>query len=331
MKRKLLAIAMALAISVPPCITAGAYQFSNQTSTDFFSMDYQKSYEETYYGDVVLHTSNTSNSFLVVTDGTTLTEEDVQDLPDFKNMKVITWDEIERDTHPDLSIDLGTEVYKVWFTTKNHMQNTARQFQMEYDFVENVYFIRSHNYSRAWWEGVLELIPKDENAKLHVEDFPQLSVLELNEYAAWDNEIIWGARLTDELNAECAATCEDNSYDEYLFAHNIAKEILAEHSDILSDVKVSMAKDFSGSESNSTQSIWQSAGDPNADGVVNAGDAAEILLAAAESGTGAEVAVTAAADVNADGTVDAADASAVLVYAAAQGAGEAVEWVELLR
>lgn len=331
MNKKLLAIIAALAISAPSCITAGAYGFNNQTSTDFFSMDYQKSYEETYYGDVVCHTSNTSNSFLVVTDGTALTEEDVRNLPDFKSLKVITWDEYERDTHPDLPLELGTEVYKVWFTTKQHMQNTARQFQMEHDFVENVYFIRHHGYSGAWWEGGLQLIPKDENAELHVEDFPQLSVLELDEYAAMENEIIWGALLTDELNEKCAATCIDNSYDEYLFAYNIAQEILAEHSDILSDVKVSMSHDFSESESYSAQSIWQSAGDSNADGEVNAGDAAEILLAAAESGTGTDVAVTSAADVNADGKIDAADASAVLVYATAQGADAPVEWVDILR
>ncbi len=85
-------------------------------------------------------------------------------------------------------------------------------------------------------------------------------------------------------------------------------------------------------------SVWQSAGDPNADGEVNSADAAELLVQAAQNGSVTSAKATAsaetpdpAADVNADGVVDALDASYVLQFAAANGSGAPVSWVELLR
>lgn len=68
-------------------------------------------------------------------------------------------------------------------------------------------------------------------------------------------------------------------------------------------------------------------GDMNADGSVNAADAAEILTAAAKAGTGAGTLseeMSWRADVNADGTYDASDAALVLQYAAAVGTGSTI-------
>ena len=67
-------------------------------------------------------------------------------------------------------------------------------------------------------------------------------------------------------------------------------------------------------------------GDINGDGVVNASDAAQILIAAALIGAGGTPALAEeqmdAADVNGDSTVNASDAAVVLIYAAAVGAGQ---------
>lgn len=67
-------------------------------------------------------------------------------------------------------------------------------------------------------------------------------------------------------------------------------------------------------------------GDVTGDGAVGADDAAEVLIAAASIGAGADSGLTKemeqAADVNADGEVDASDAAVILQYAAAAGAGE---------
>ena len=66
-------------------------------------------------------------------------------------------------------------------------------------------------------------------------------------------------------------------------------------------------------------------GDVNHDGGINAKDAAAVLVAAANIGSGHDSGFTKeeseAADVNADNTVNAKDAAEILVYAAVQGAG----------
>ncbi len=66
-------------------------------------------------------------------------------------------------------------------------------------------------------------------------------------------------------------------------------------------------------------------GDVNADGMIDATDASEILIAAAAVGSGNESGLSEnqaiVADVNADGAFDASDAAIVLQYAAAVGTG----------
>ncbi len=68
-------------------------------------------------------------------------------------------------------------------------------------------------------------------------------------------------------------------------------------------------------------------GDANEDTLVDASDAADILVAAAKIGSGADSGLTesqlAVADVNGDGAIDAMDAAAILSYAAAIGSGNA--------
>ena len=66
-------------------------------------------------------------------------------------------------------------------------------------------------------------------------------------------------------------------------------------------------------------------GDVNEDGVINASDAARVLVASANMGSGQESGLTdrqsILADYNQDGKVNALDASGILVYSAEQGAG----------
>ena len=75
-------------------------------------------------------------------------------------------------------------------------------------------------------------------------------------------------------------------------------------------------------------------GDVNEDGKVDAGDAAEILIAAAAVGAGEKSGLTAtqenAADVNGDKVFNAGDAAVVLQYAAAIGAGEDVKLTDFV-
>ncbi len=67
-------------------------------------------------------------------------------------------------------------------------------------------------------------------------------------------------------------------------------------------------------------------GDLNEDNIVNASDAAQILIASAAAGAGGDYGLTeaqiAAADINKDGEVNASDAALILIYAAYVGSAE---------
>ena len=69
-------------------------------------------------------------------------------------------------------------------------------------------------------------------------------------------------------------------------------------------------------------------GDVNADRIINASDAAQVLIAAARLGAGTDPGLTevqaADADVNGDSKINASDAAVILIYAAAVGAGKEV-------
>ena len=124
----------------------------------------------------------------------------------------------------------------------------------------------------------------------------------------------------------------DTAYGKYEYMLEFGNAIQEKYSDLFASFtptvivpETNAIAEYSGA------SIWTSAGDPNSDGEVNASDAAEMLVSAAQIGTGADVAITSAADVNADGELNAADAAAVLSYAAAKGTGADVSWVDILR
>ena len=70
---------------------------------------------------------------------------------------------------------------------------------------------------------------------------------------------------------------------------------------------------------------------PHRSGTMCSMHPAEQLIAAANAATGGEIEITGANDVNADGAVNALDAAAVLAYAAAQGSGQNLSWVQILR
>ena len=69
-------------------------------------------------------------------------------------------------------------------------------------------------------------------------------------------------------------------------------------------------------------------GDVNADRLINASDAALVLIAAAKLGAGTDPGLTEVqasnANVNGDETINATDAAIILIYAAAVGAGKEV-------
>ncbi len=316
-------------------IIAGCFVFSSTLTAnaedvfqDFLSMGYTTGYVEYPSGAVQHQSCLTHRSILIETDDTVLTKEDVQNLHGFSSFRTITWSEAEELDYADLSFEEGKKLYLVNFDDLEQLRETARQFQLQNHFIRNVYLIRSESVSPVYRPWRFEIKPIEDDTVLNLRDFPQFSSLQKEHY---EDNGYWYASMSDALREESDALYEKNSYDEYLFAVKIAEEVLTEHSDILSSVEADCSSmNAIYSEILKTQSVWDGAGDCNADGTVNAQDAAEQLIAAANAGTGGEVEITSANDINADGEVNALDAAAVLAYAAAQGSGENVSWVEIL-
>ncbi len=327
MKNKILAVYLSVSILFTPTIAANATE--NTENKSFFDMERVVTYVDAGPEAVLKRTYSTSNSFLVVTDGTKLTEEDCQNLPNFRSLRTIEWDDYAEIDYPDLSFAEGTEIYEVSLSALKGTQETARRFALQNDFVKEVYGVRTRSDVPVFAPCRLQLLPADENATLYAEDFPQFASIHKNSFNGSDS--YWYANYSKEIKAEIAETC-NTSYEEYLFSLKIAEEVMADYGDVLQSVEV----EFCGANAvysaiHNTQSIWDTAGDHNADGTVNAQDGADILQLAAELGTGASTAIPSASDVNADGTVDAQDAAAVLTFAAASGSGSPLTWVEILR
>ncbi len=325
-KKKIFAFLTALSCMGAGSMTASAdYMETNQNFTD---QGHRTEIIDNMLGGVKLHTSSTDTRFLVVTDGTELTDADVKDLTHFESVKEIEWTESAPLEYPKIQFEPGMRLYSISFDSKEHLAETARKFQLTHDFAKEIYFVRSHYYQGCTLGNALKFTLRDESTVLDPEDFPQVYGLHTDS----NQPQYWYGGFTDAVMEECLAENAEGSYQSYLFMKEIADEILAEHGDLFVSVEPALKSiDFDGSESLATESIWDTAGDSNTDGAVDASDAADVLTIAAQNGTGAGIKATSANDVNADGSVDASDAAAVLCYAAAKGTGAEVTWVDILK
>ncbi len=315
-KKKVFAFLTALT-----CITSMS-AFPASASSNLTSID----------GSLYLQAGMT-NSILVETDGTKLTKE-------MLNM-------YQGDCHVGLckNAELGNIVTDLEITENTYLIHLAsndmdtlitlsRKIALELDFVKEVNTILETSYSYASWTYDYSLTPNDPTFDLSAISIPELEEFTVGaprngtyHYTLKDPET---SQFKAAMDAEIFAT----PYNEYLYVKQYADNIQEKYSDVLKTVEVMAITDpmISCTTIDKTaQSIWDTAGDHNADGTVNAQDGADILQLAAELGTGARTAISSASDVNADGTVDAQDAAAVLTFAAASGSGSPLTWVEILR
>ena len=117
----------------------------------------------------------------------------------------------------------------------------------------------------------------------------------------------------------CTSTFTANGQYSYIFIHQVLADF------VVNCYEGSTAETYAAATGVKTAYLSIALGDVNADDMVDASDAAQILIAAARMGTGSDSgfsdAQLTAADVNADGAVDASDASFILQYAAYTGSG----------
>ncbi len=117
----------------------------------------------------------------------------------------------------------------------------------------------------------------------------------------------------------CTSTFTANGQYSYIFVHQVISDF------VVNCAEGSTAAAYAEETGVQTAFLSAALGDLNADGSADAGDAAQILIAAAKLGADSDPGLTDAqmtsADVNADSKVDASDAAIVLSYAAYTGSG----------
>ncbi|MBR2913939.1 MAG: hypothetical protein IKC40_08475 [Oscillospiraceae bacterium] len=322
MKKNLLALLTAICcISACGTMSGSSAWYHFRTKNGGIGYDYQC---EMYKG------------FLVETDGTELTEDMLQGLSGFSHLIPL-----ERFTYTTVwgkcSINYQPEgtAYMVGIDSDDAetLTKLGRSFMLSNGCVTQVRLVDFEKYGTAVAGPTVEIKPKDDTAELNSEVIPELEGFE----SAYNPYM--GYKFTRYHAEECnCALCSDlkevsqGGYDYYLCMQAFADELAAKYSDLIDSAEARVYDMETSATSTSWDvSIWQSAGDCNADGEVNAQDAAEQLIAAANAATGGEIEITGANDVNADGAVNALDAAAVLAYAAAQGSGQNLSWVQILR
>ena len=324
MKKKLFAFLTALA-----CMASTA----GMTASAVSKGDYVEREEGSLY---YVQNASRFHGIMVETDGTELTEEVFEGYEDYYGMQ--TWEEFTQ-VNPwgDCVTDIIPEgpAYMASTHTFDEEALTAwgRTLMMENAAITNVYFVDYVDYQIAIPSGEYIVRTKDPEVIPDESFLPIPDGYELVHSEKGMAHYSFDYLLRDEVIVKFYT--EDGALDkyaQYLYYCEKAEQLLSEHSDILSAVEPIIDKlESNPDEGAATQSIWQSAGDCNADGEVNAQDAAEQLIAAANAATGGEIEITGANDVNADGAVNALDAAAVLAYAAAQGSGQNLSWVQILR
>ena len=321
MKKNLLALLTAICcISACGTMTASSAWYHFRTKDGGIGYDYQC---EMYKG------------FLVETDGTELTEDMLQGLSGFSQLIPLehftyttVWGKCSINYQPE-----GT-AYMVGIDSDDPetLTKLGRSFMLSNDCVTQVRLVDFEKYGYSVAGSAVIIIPKDDTVKYNIEVIPELEGFDFVH-----NPYMYTFKRNHTENCNCDL-CSDlrevpqGGYDYYLRMQAFADELAAKYSDLIDSAEARVYDMETSAASTSWDvSIWQSAGDCNADGEVNAQDAAEQLIAAANAATGGEIEITGANDVNADGAVNALDAAAVLAYAAAQGSGQNLSWVQILR
>ncbi len=282
-------------------------------------------------GDMSYLTKTAFSGVVVETDGTALTEEMVNTFAGYRaivNYEDFTaplgWGSFETSIVPD-----GT-AYMLYTENLDDDALTAlgRTLMLEMDFITNVYLVEQLMYEEIVSNYEIFVKTLNEEIVLSADQIPELEGFTIIQY---ENSVDATLQASDDTIAMMNEQ-EFTEYDRYLYFNELADSLRTDYADTFASVKYGVTVlEQNGSTEYGTLAAWSTAGDPNADGEVTAEDAADLLITAAEIGTGASIKATSAEDVNADGSVSADDAAAVLCYAAAQGSGNPLSWVDILR
>ncbi len=266
---------------------------------------------------------------MIETDGTELTKDMVSDVESYDFLqkyedftRSYCWGRYVTNIKPEsTAFMLFTEKSSPDLLTK-----IGRELTMKLDCITDVHLVEQSCYRYPRVTHQLVFYMKDEDMTFTEEEFPEIAGSKI--YGGNGRYTVY---LPEEQWYEMFIT--KTQYELYCYYEDLTRELEEKYEDKFEDgnqiIKINTSS--SNNTDYSAFSVWNSAGDSNTDGTVDASDAADVLTIAAQNGTGAGIKATSANDVNADGNVDASDAAAVLCYAAAKGTGAEVSWVDILR
>lgn len=268
---------------------------------------------------------------MVETDGTALTAEMLADMDGYQEM--MSWDAFCKDTawgSITTSIVPQGGAYMIYTDSMDEESLTAfgRRLMLEQEAITAVYSVEQIVYNLAYASGEIILYTADPEQVLDESSIPELADCE----TTWNSgsvSYILDAEILDEDGFR-------DYYAEYQYRLAHANSILEAHSDILSGVNVvATILEGSGETGAAVASVWEGAGDVDADGTINSEDAAGVLIAASAVGSGGEsgfsAAQSTAADINGDGVTNSEDAAEILQYTAAIGSGLEMTFEEFVK
>lgn len=269
--------------------------------------------------------------FLLITDGTAPPEESFADMPDFKSCTALEMnsEDIEPVTYWDLKLPNGTVVYEVELSSTEHLIDSARQYFLANAFVQNIYLTRKHTSNNARWN--------DNRLNIRLNgDYPEEGIPGLTGYVDktyYVDGVKYGSGTVefDETYLAELSVYDRRSTERIVRAMEICNQIEAQSKGLITNLCPSFEQDYNLIWGYTNYSIWLNNGDTNGDQIINASDAAEVLIAAAMTGAGRSIDTDTSWDVNLDGTVNASDAACILIYAAQAGADGSADWQNILR
>ncbi len=334
MKKKLLAALTALCcVASMAAMPASALHVNYSiTKRDFSEYDERGTIHLTEYG--------TFNGIVLETDGTALTEEMVQNLQGY--VALVPWGDVYIPSGgfswAELSVVPSDSAYMISLDPENADQReiVGRQIMLEHDFVEAVYIVDYVMETWCHWPNAHLSVQVKEGVVLERDTIPELAEFD-NFRHAYEN--VYSYSIQDiEASAFNANLTGKTEYEQLQFGLQFTKELEEKYSDILLSVSPDVITPGSSTPSElSAASIWDTAGDLDTDGKIDASDAAELLVLSAMKGAtvngGADPFTTeqkSAADLNGDTFCDANDAAYILQFAAEAGAGSALSIGEFM-
>ena len=300
------------------CCTFSIGSLSASAQTDIISNE---------EGTLVSKTTTSFVGVMIETDGTELTEEVASSFEGFQSLQ--KYEDFSRDyCEGNVVTNITPDGTAYMFHTENSDTDAlialGREIMMKLDYVTEVHLVDKIVYQPVSLGYMYVLETLNPNTNVDGTSFPELEGMQIGG-SNGSYSILMSNETIKEMKSQYT------EYELYLQFSEFSDTMMEKYGDVLKFFTPSFTSLDSDNTNFTVSSVWTDAGDSNSDGTVDSTDAAEMLVFAAQIGTGVDVAVTSAADVNADGLLNAEDAAAVLSYAAAKGTGADVSWVDILR